>query len=1263
MRQSALIVLALLAVMNAYGQCASLRQQRNITFNTDKDCAPVTVTDFTITYFFNTPQDPALVQIQFEWNDPGNNSDIYNQGDAAFSVDATNTEFTATGTFTYPENDDCVFEPVSTVIYDGDLCETSEQVQVVTSWARDNDFGGDIAITPEEYDVCFNNAIVNAMFEDNSTFNCNINLEPDNPNRLDRYTQFVYGTNHNATNSIRNLSLVDAGGATVNLTDGTASLSSTTTRSGVDAGYFGPIEHIPFPADGPNMSSFPISAPADVNNVVGNEFEITLYNWNICNPYNGNSVNPNYDEAVMTTAYIRIVDPPAADYQTRLNDASGAIQSTFCLGADIYFENLSTNAGDYTWEFYDDLAGTTLLATSNSVNPTYAYSTAGNKLIRLTATNPNAQGNCTNQYESFITMSPAAMANIELYDSGFGSMIDGSFCVNDTEVVSVGFRDATTDVEAGTEWRWELYNADGTLRESIPAGTGTYGAQVTDFTRDYSEAGVYQVKLIARNNVSNCISEDLDSIVLYEEPDPFFEVSNVCEGERTSFFNIADSINSIIPRINNDYVNQYEWDFSYDGSTFNTELTFDNNEDFEYYLDGSSTGSEPATSLAGSYTIALRMTTAYGECSSIYSTNVNVYELPDPQLASDYSDSICPGDSVVFQNQSDLSTSSYRLAVVDSLSYYDTLDFNQVQLSHVFTNATDSTKTYYVRLIGTTPNACESLGPFITVVVLPSFQSDFRDLNYSVTSGNCSMWESTVQVNSSTQALAADGYSWTIRDDTSVLAGYPVSKNTGDVDFHMLNYSYENSSNTNHLISIHLEVEKADVCVASSQHDYIINPQPSSEFTVDRVDSCSYVTIYLSADQKGLPTYNWNISPIPNDWLDEDEEQTLVYLREDISGDDLNVNFRLVTENLASCVSDTTRSTAIVEKEEPPIVVDYLLSTDTLILPDNTVSITNSSSSGLSYLWDFGDGSTSDRYDPTPHVYNQTGIYQIQLMVSNTFCNQSFSRNLVVLPADPIINFTADTTNGCSPLTVRFINTSEFATSGTFYWEFGDGNSSTLDNPVHTYSNSGQYTVRLYGENDLGNGADLIRENYITVYAQAIADFTLKPATVYVPDQEVFFRNTSENASMFHWEFGDGDTSQAFNPIHRYEALGTYDITLIASNEDGCVDTLTLVSAVEAVAGGREQTPNAFTPSGAGEAGSETVNDIFIPNVEGVTKFRMLIYNKWGQLLFESNDQTVGWNGYFQGRLQPADVYVYRLEVEYSDGREQVKVGDVTLIR
>src|SRR5690606_26991613 len=132
---------------------------------------------------------------------------------------------------------------------------------------------------------CFDNPIVNAQFSDASEFNCNPMVEPDNPNRFARHVQFVYGTNNNAATGIRNLSLND--GATQQLTDGTGALVTSSTRGTgslqVTGAYFGPVETIPFPADGPASVSFPMSAPADPGNAIGNRFEITLFNWNTCN--------------------------------------------------------------------------------------------------------------------------------------------------------------------------------------------------------------------------------------------------------------------------------------------------------------------------------------------------------------------------------------------------------------------------------------------------------------------------------------------------------------------------------------------------------------------------------------------------------------------------------------------------------------------------------------------------------------------------------------------------------------------------------------------------------------------------------------------------------------------------------------------------------------------------------------------------------------------------------------------------------------------
>ena len=1270
--QPAFLLILFFISIRAYPQCSTIRQQRDITFNTDKDCAPVSVTDFTITYFFNVPQDPADIVIRFDWNDPGNNVDEYGLGDAGFIVNGTNTEFTATGTFMYPENDECVFLPVSSVIVNGESCETSRQTQVVTSWARDNEFGGNIAINPGLFDVCYGNAVNNAVFEDNSTFNCNINVEPDNPNRQARYTQFVYGTNHNAGNSIRNLALVDGDGNTINLTDNNADLSSTQTINGVTGTYFGNIIEIPFPADGPQLTSFPISAPADANNAIGSAFEITLYNWNICNPFNGDYANPNYEDAVATTAYITIVDPPVPDFQTRLGNVSGAVKNVFCLGETIYFDNLSTDASDYTWEFYDDDLGNSLLNTSTANNPSFAFNTPGNKLIRLYARNAGAQGACEVLTEKIITLSPAAVANIGLFDPTFTTAIAPEFCVDDgSSTVTIGFRDETINIEPQTEWRWEFYDEEGNLSESIPAGNNTFGSSVTDFTRNYSSNGEYLVRLIARDNASECESVAEEMIYLYDIPEVSFLSTEVCAGDRTAFTDIPDASAALNTQVNGDQVVLYEWDFSYDGMVFNPEVTFTDNDDFAFYVDGNDLvgGAEPSTSEAGSYTVALRMTTDIGECSAIHSRQVEVHPLPNPVLSSDYSQPLCPGESVHFMNLSDLNEGDYQLVITDNVHVTDTLDLNQSDTVYTFDNHTASSKTYYAKLTGVTAEGCYAESSLLTVEVLPSAPSDFSDINYSIISGNCSIWESTLVVSNATQSLNPDSYIWTIADEQGVLPGYPVTKEAGAVDFHRLDYTLTNESGQNKVYTVSLEVLKSDVCISGSQHSYVINPIPSSTFELEEVDECTYKTIRLEANQKGLADYYWDIQPQPDQRLNENETQTLIYLRPSPDSADITVNISLITENMVGCQSDTTWSNFLLEALEEPLMAHFDMDKDTLVLPENEVHFTNNSSaySGVTYWWDFGDGMTSSGADPGLHTYTEPGIYEISLTVSNAFCGEDYSRSVVVEPADPIIDFSADNLEGCAPLTVNFTNESSYAEPGTFFWDFGDGKTSPADDPSHTYSRAGIYTVTLYGENRKGSGNVAIKENYIEVFEQPIANFALTPSVVYVPGNPVYFKNSSNGATAYFWDFGDGNTSEQQDPIHHYEREGSYDVTLAVSTSDGCADTLHVPAAVRGIVGGDIKAPNAFSPSKSGPGSSngsgETINDVFIPRVESVTEFRMLIYNKWGQLLFESRRQDIGWDGYFNGILQPSDVYVYKLELTYADGRQAVKVGDVTLVR
>ncbi|MEQ8879011.1 MAG: PKD domain-containing protein [Cyclobacteriaceae bacterium] len=1248
-----------------FAQCSALRQQRNLSFNTDRDCAPVTVTDFTITYCFNVPQDPNTISIRFQWNDPGNNVDIYGLGDPQFSVGGGDMEFTAAGTFVYPENEDCLFEPTAHILVNGVACETSEQIQLVSSWSNDNDFGGDLLINPDPYAVCFNNPIVNAVLDDNSTFNCNINDEPDNPNRLARHTQFVYGTNHDPSNAIRNLTLENGG--TINLTDGSANLSSTTTRNGVTGAYFGPIVEIPFTADGPNMSTFPMNAPADINNAVGSEFEITLYNWNTCNPYNGDPLNPNYNEAVSTTGYIRIVALPNPDFQTRVNDASGNIQTIFCIGEPIYFENLTAGANSYRWEFYADDTDATLASSSTANSPTFTYDVFGDKLIRLIAEDPNAQGACEVIVEKIISLSPSTTATIELYEPTFTTQIEPRFCQSDgSDIFTIGFRDATTNIEPNSEWRWEFYDENGGFVESLPAAG--FGPQNTDFTRNYSTPGQYLVRLTARNNASNCQTVDEKTITIYDSPAADFMVNEVCEGERTGFSEIADELSGITPRIDGDYIDSWHWDFSYNG-TFRSELIKTDSAAFEWFLDGTDivAGNEPSISVAGTYQVALRVTTAQGLCSDTFVRDVIVQPSPEPILDSDYSSPICANDSLTIYNNSDLSDGNYFLTISDGTST-DSVSFDRVDTTIVFGNSSGMERTYSMVLHGISNLGCLAKSDSLKITVLPTFPSSFTDINYNPVGSNCSPWESTLQVGESTQSLNPDAYIWSISQQGTLLPGYPVTKNAGDATFHSLDYTIENNSGTNQVYQINLEVVKSGICVDNSQLDVVINPVPSADFEIRERDSCSYKVFELEASQKGL-TYYWSFDPEPDQWVNDGDVQLLMYNRPPVGSSNLNTQFSLSTENLVNCMSEELTQSEVVEASEAAILIDFDLVTDTLTLPaNNTVDIVNNSNTGMGweYHWDFGDGNTQDIRDPLIHQYNEPGSYQVTLSISNAFCSEILSKSIIVNPSDPVVDFIADPRTGCRPLVVSFTDLSENTDRNTYRWDFGDGITSAEVSPQHTYSKAGTYTVTLYAENTTGGSDTETKEFYIEVLPTPIADFIANPTTVLIPDQEVFFRNLSINADRYEWDFGDGSTSIEENPIHTYGQEGKYGVSLIAQNALGCADTLAYEGLIAATKGGTVKIPNAFSPSPeVSESGgnNNSINDVFLPRVEGAQTFKMLIYNKWGELLFESDNQQTGWNGYYKGRLMPTDVYVYRLEIIFSDGREAIRIGDVTLVR
>jgi gliding motility-associated-like protein len=269
------------------------------------------------------------------------------------------------------------------------------------------------------------------------------------------------------------------------------------------------------------------------------------------------------------------------------------------------------------------------------------------------------------------------------------------------------------------------------------------------------------------------------------------------------------------------------------------------------------------------------------------------------------------------------------------------------------------------------------------------------------------------------------------------------------------------------------------------------------------------------------------------------------------------------------------------------------------------------------------------------------------------------------LAIPPLVDFTYDPAQGCLPLKVTFTNRTQFADPNRYQWQFGDGKTSTQINPVHTYFEPGTYTVSLTASNSTGQSAAEVKQRIIVVNPLPEARFDVRPKVVEVPDGILYTSNRSFNATRYEWDFGDGEKSFLPEPLHRYKQEGVYDITLIAFNQFNCSDTARMPGAVSAKKGGELLVPNAFSPNVAGSFsdGSPGKNDVFLPLIRGVRDFEMLIFNRWGELLFVSRDTQTGWDGFYKGRPCVQDVYVYRITATFEDGEKIVRVGDVNLIR
>jgi gliding motility-associated-like protein len=371
----------------------------------------------------------------------------------------------------------------------------------------------------------------------------------------------------------------------------------------------------------------------------------------------------------------------------------------------------------------------------------------------------------------------------------------------------------------------------------------------------------------------------------------------------------------------------------------------------------------------------------------------------------------------------------------------------------------------------------------------------------------------------------------------------------------------------------------------------------------------------------------------------------------------------LIVEDSSTCnIRDTSRILIYASNNKAILDFSYRklppCQNTTMEFTNLTTALPGSSFGPASFTWDFGDNTppVTAGLNTVTHTYAGPGTYIVTLrLLDTTFCN---SPDLITrtIRISSLVDASFTTPSiGCKPYSAVFENTSSAGTA--FIWDFGDGTTAS-DISVfvnHTYNDTGTYRVRLIAI-DTGTCNRIDTSDYFTVRVVPGPDalFTWAPNPPQ-PNIPVQFTNLSLGAVRYLWFFGDGDSSTLKDPEHLYNASGNYRASLIVYNDAGCPDTFSL--SVQVVIDPLLDVPTAFTPGRFGTNGLITVRGF------GIAKMIWRIYNRWGQLVFESTSVKSGWDGTFKGKLQPMDVYTYTLDAELSNGTKVRKTGDITLLR
>jgi gliding motility-associated-like protein len=348
----------------------------------------------------------------------------------------------------------------------------------------------------------------------------------------------------------------------------------------------------------------------------------------------------------------------------------------------------------------------------------------------------------------------------------------------------------------------------------------------------------------------------------------------------------------------------------------------------------------------------------------------------------------------------------------------------------------------------------------------------------------------------------------------------------------------------------------------------------------------------------------------------------------------------------------------------PEVHADFSYAYDTCIA--GPVVFTDlSSGEGVidTWDWDFGvDNGFSGLQNPA-YLYPIPGFHDVKLEVTDrNNCKDALIKTIKWYPVPPLIIISPNSYLACVPQAITFTNlSSPIDNTYDILWDFGDGTTiSGVISPTHTYTVPGTYTVKVDITSPIGCFTTRTFPDLMQAKPSPVADFSISPDTLLSNLNNVIsFTDQSQNVNRWNWTFGREGTANIQNPVHTFRDTGRVAVRLIATHPQGCQDSLTKYLDIRPAF--TWFMPNAFTPN------SDGTNELFRGSgfTFGVTDFNMQIWNRWGEMVFETNNLEAGWDGQIRdtGEWAPQGVYVYVVSFTAPRGERQVFKGYATLIR